>query len=393
MNAMTEHNQEDIGHSEVATTTIPFNSQTTMITTSAPPQTNNNSNNTVAASLKQDHDITIDGPIGRLPNELIRHIYSFFDIRSLGTMAQVNKHGILSSLATDGNTWSDLTHRRFQINVQIVRSKSLGGTTWKDAYRSLSYCNRAPKCRFTPSRKVIFAKAGGGRDNKDPLSVWVLLNHTDSCQTRRVRENSSGVVRNPYLQEVVSLDPTTNHRRNNNNARRFVEFNVCLQNVKSSAGPITIDLLSTTLEMAAAAGMGNQSVQVKGMPKMIHRHSTRVSKQNKYTTIDQKMKYNDDDDDGLIVLKPFDFCVVTMSFACGGDVFETDLLARALALRVALLQDVDVNDDETFRSPNEQLSVRQVRASFVPESDVWNYYTELPGGFLSLNDKYRLLNV
>jgi hypothetical protein len=357
-----------------------------------------------------------EGLFCQLPNEIIRHVYTFFDIASLGSMAQINKRQSssddtidstnttstpspsLSSMAMDDDTWSDLVHRRFQINTLKTRSKSFGGANWKDAYRSLSQCNRAPKCRFTSSRKVIFAKSSNRNNNTkfqstNSLSVWVLLNHTENCETRRTAA-AAAFVDYPFLSNIMrsnstSTTPSTFESRNE---RRYIEFNVCLQNVKSSAGPITVDLLSTTLQVAA--GMGSyQAVLVKGMPRMIHHH--RQQHHHHHAISDNIMLMDEDThDDGLMVLQPFDFCVVTMSFACGYDVFETDLLARALTLRVAI---VDNNDDDdnmmSDQQHQEQQYQRQVSASFVPESDIWQCYMELPGGFLTLSDKTQLISV
>jgi hypothetical protein len=367
-----------------------------------------------------------EGLFCQLPNELIRHIYSFFDIASLGSMAQINKHHhphhtciynisdgtdtacttattttttgtddatatttspSLSSMAMDDETWSDLVHRRFQINTLKTMSKTFGDKTWKDAYRSLSHCNRAPKCRFTAARKVIFAKSSYSstrnskfRTTSDPLSVWVLLNHTENCETRRTAASAPSLVDHPFLANMMVSSDTTS-AFNSRHGRRYVEFNVCLQNVKSSAGPITVDLLRTTLEVAAGMGR-HEAVQVKGiMPRMIHHH------RHQHAISDSIDEDTHADDDGSIILQPFDFCVVTMSFACGCDVFETDLLARALALRVAI-----VDDDNSMPQTNQQQErhcqhhQRQVYASFVPESDIWQCYSSAKRLMCNMDD-------
>jgi hypothetical protein len=205
------------------------------------------------------------------------------------------------------------------------------------------------------------------------------LNHTENSETRRTAASPPSVVDHPFLANTMMSSNTT-PTFNSRHGRRYVEFNVCLQNVKSSAGPITVDLLSTTLEVAAGMG-SHEAVQVKGMPRMIHHH------RHQHTISDSIMLIDEDthaDDDGLIILQPFDFCVVTMSFACLYDVFETDLLARALALRVAI-----VDDDKSMPQTNQQQEhhcqhhQRQVSASFVPESDIWQCYMELTGGFFN----------
>ena len=272
---------------------------------------------------------TDDGMFMNLPNELIRHIYSFFEIGSLGTMAQVNS-GKLSTIALSDAMWGDLVYRRFCVNPKQSRARAHGGTSWKDAFRTMSFCNRVPKCRHTSTRKAIFAKGGGGK-HCNPVSSWVLLSHTANCQTRRQNDSS-----------------------------RFIEFHVCLQNAKSGVGSVTVDLLGTTLDL-----MGMLGGQLPyGKPRILYRSIQEVA------TVDAHVP-----DNGLLVLTPFEFCIVAMTFPCGSDVFETDVLARAISMRVPLLSSDDV-----------------IKATFLPECDVWKYYTELPGGFLSLNDKTSLVN-
>ena len=284
-------------------------------------------------SLKDDRE-TDDGLFQKLPDELIHHIYSFFDIGSLGSMAQVNS-GVLSTYACNDATWTSLVYRRFNINTSKTRSKIHGGSTWKGAFRSMSFCNRAPKCRYTAARKVVFAKCGGGKEC-EPVSAWVLLSHTANCETRRW---------GPYVTTRAS--------------NRFVELHVCLQNVKSSSGPITVDILNSTLDL-----MGSCDRQhVQGWPRILHRSEPEIAPLNAQLH------------DGL-VLKPFEFCIIAMRFSCESDVFETDVLARALALRVPVRSSDDM-----------------IKANFLPESDFWDYYMKLPGGFLSLCEKNTLVSV
>ena len=275
--------------------------------------------------MKNDWE-TDDGMFTDLPNELVGHIYSFFDIGSLGKMAQVNS-GRLSTYALSDDTWGSLVYRRFCVNPKQSRPRAHGGTSWKGAFRTMSFCNRAPKCRYTSARKAIFAKGGGGK-HCDPVSSWVLLSHTANCQTRRA-----------------------NCR---NDSTRFIELHVCLQNAKSGVGSVTIDLLGATLYLMGIWG-GQQQY---GRPRVLYRSTQDVP------TVDAHSL-----DDGLLVLRPFEFCVIAMTFPCGHDVLETDVLARALSLHVPLVSLEDI-----------------IEATFIPECDVWKYYMELSGGFLSLNE-------
>jgi hypothetical protein len=281
--------------------------------------------------MKTDGE-TDDGMFMNLPNELIGHIYSFFDIGSLGKMAQVNS-GRLSTYALSDTVWGSLVYRRFCVNPKQSRARAHGGTSWKDAFRTMSFCNRVPKCRYTSARKAIFAKGGGGK-HSDPVSSWVLLSHTANCQTRRsICQNES---------------------------TRFIELHVCLQNAKSGAGSVTIDLSRTTLHLMGIVG----GQQLYGQPRILYRSTQDVPTVEAHSLAD-----------GVLELTPFEFCIIAMTFPCGVDVFETDVLARALSLRAPLLSSSDI-----------------IKATFIPECDVWKYYMELPGGFLSLNDKTSLVN-
>ena len=292
------------------------------------------------AKLKDCGATSHDGIFENVPIELVRHIYSFFDIGSLGKMAQMNSSGILSNCASNDTVWSELVYRRFGIHAKLSRSTAHGGSTWKEAFRTMSYCNRAPKSRHTSTRKAIFAKGGGGK-HCDPVSAWVLLSHTANCQTRR------------HPLSKATFDTTAY-----NGSNRFIEFHVCLQNVKTSKGPIAVDLMGSTLDLLGSCG--RQSLC--GWPRIIFKSGQDMATMEEETLHDG------------IQLKPFDFCIVAMTFQCGTDIFETDVLARALALRVPLLS-----------------SDLIVTAAFVPECDVWKHYDELPGGFLALNDKTSLI--
>ena len=162
-----------------------------------------------------------EGLFCRVPEDLVRHIFSFSDVCSLGRIAQVS-NSFLSTAASDDATWKDYVERRFQLDTSKSRAKTHGGKTWKEVYHILSKCNRIPKSRFTPTRKVIFAKGGGiTKKCNSAVAVWVLLSHTEDCLTRR-SAFASGV------SDIQS---------------RFVELHVCVQNVKSSKGNVQVNMI------------------------------------------------------------------------------------------------------------------------------------------------------
>jgi len=96
----------------------------------------------------------------QLPLELLRHVYSFMDISTMGSMAQVQRQqpsctnskesaaasvGALSDLACSNEIWGPLVEKRFLISPKIKRPKTYGGKDWKDAYCSMHKCQRLPK--------------------------------------------------------------------------------------------------------------------------------------------------------------------------------------------------------------------------------------------------------
>jgi hypothetical protein len=83
-----------------------------------------------------------------------------------------------------------------------------------------------------------------------------------------------------------------------------------------------------------------------------------------------------------IKLRPFDMAIVSVHFPCASDVFETDFLARALSVHVPVYS--------SGKTANDDNSHTEASAFFIPESDVWNYYMELPGNFLTLVDRFHM---
>lgn len=264
----------------------------------------------------------------------------------------------MAKMASDDCTWERIAQMRFCISTKRTKPRNHGGRTWKDAYRSMAYARRIPRCRFTSSRKTIFAK-GASRQYQgcgDCVSLWVMIGHTENCETRRA---------------------TPRHHRTTEE-QRFIELNVCIQNVRSSFGSVTVHVLDAALQAIQGTETTIASPVCSGwmQPRLLCFHRCTGA-----AAVGQSMIYSDSLDltDG-IRLHPFDFCVVSMHFPCSHDVFETDFLARALQLRVPV-----------FPHPSSPETITKASAYFLPEKEIWNYYTELPGGFLSLNDKFRLL--
>ncbi|CAB9504506.1 expressed unknown protein [Seminavis robusta] len=327
----------------------------------------------------------------QLPREILCHIYTFMDVPMLGSMAQTHT-GILRELATADETWSDLVHRRFQI-ATTKRPKAFGGKDWKDAYCSMNLCNRMPKSRWT-NRKAIFAK-GNGRmihatgsgtttGTTSSLSLWVTLNHTENCRTRILRTNASS-----------------------SNRQRHVDLWVCLQNVQSNGPPIQVHIMQSELHFLG--GLGNvyteRCIQEQLscgyrwlVPRLLHHrhhhHSPALDRNVKGVarapTTARVFDLSNDlssNGKGVIVLQPLEFCIVSLPFACGQDAFETDALARTVSLRVPFDSRPQIGSTPLSSEPGE------AQAWFVPESDVWDQYCQLPGGCLTLSDKERRMHL
>lgn len=310
--------------------------------------------------------------IWELPSELIRQVYSFMDIPMLGSMSQLHR-GVLRRFANEELRWNQLVRKRFQIATTAKRPKTYGGLDWKHAYRSLHMCNRMPKSRWT-NHKAIFAKSSQSSSSvSSSLAAWVTLYHTENCRTRVLRTS------------------------NNENAliprRNYVDLWVCLQNTRSNGPAIKVDINDCELQFIGDLGnivvepcLQTKDLQYRVLHKQSNKKMANTSKRatSKRATRGTINKDNNVSAEGYICLKSWEFCVVSIPFACGTDVFETDVLARTLSLRVPYLTG---NNDASGN--NAGLS----EAFFISENDVWDRYCELPGGCLTLTDRERRLHL
>ena len=148
--------------------------------------------------------------------------------------------------------------------------------------------------------------------------MWVELIHADNCEARR-----------------------------RGNEERFVEFQVCLQNIRSRSDPIPIDLSRAQLHFWG--------------DRRMHRpmHSEPLN------------------DKGIMTLESLEFQVVTLRFPCSIDRLETDFLSRLYFLQVPLADG----------------GSSVVEAISMPESHYWKCYSELPGGCLTFSANRLLMNI
>jgi hypothetical protein len=283
-----------------------------------------------------------------LPIELVRYVLSFADIPSLGALIQTGQNASAIEASSD-YVWADLVRRRFRMETQRTAPKYHGGRSWKHAYRSMARCNRLFKSRYTSNRKVVFAKNDQrANPSEDPaVSLWVTVGHTENCETRFVRGDDN----------------------------RFVELFLCLQNVSSSSGTVKVNVMDAALRLVGNNADNGVRLVQKEAP---WRPKLRLSDESKT----DKTSVEACDIRKGITLAPFQVAVVSVHFPCAGDMFETDILAKAVALDLPVRRLMK-------ESGNGELS--NVSALFLPESAIWNYYTELPGGCLTLTDRYRLV--
>eukprot|EP00986_Skeletonema_menzelii_P012468 scaffold6887_cov161-Skeletonema_menzelii.AAC.6 len=373
------------------------------------------------------------------------------DVPSIGSIIATHKpqHKNLASLASDEDTWYLLAQRRFGIgcnhkrrtwrkkkknNVVLVkrgsssslsseastgsgenrrrRPQTYGGATWKDAFRSLSLAMRIPETSLTSgsaakSGGAVFASPSNRWWNKrstllknsngaqpcqqshawNYLGIWCMLNHAENCQTK-ICTNSA----NRRRRQAVSLP----YRQD----MRYIELKLCLQNTKSGFGTIcipSIDMIRiATLEeddYFSAWGWDKCDYDYPLTFKMV-KHGPWAPKLLLHQCVDSERSCDIEselDVKDAIVLRPFETVVISIHIACPFEMaYETDVLSTMSSIRIPVM---------SFGSPSpSHLGVQQHKhsvatARFLEEDALWEYYSQLPGGCLSLTDRSRLVPV
>mmetsp|Transcript_29806 Transcript_29806/g.62687 ORF Transcript_29806/g.62687 Transcript_29806/m.62687 type:complete len:419 (+) Transcript_29806:100-1356(+) len=382
-----------------------------------------------------------------LPIEVNRSILSFMDIPSLSalSMTQHREQGNIAYLASDNVTWMTLVQRRFGIGcndrgrslatkhkqggqaVQVVRRvsplssgettirklrpMSYGGATWKDAYRVQSLTSRIPETCITSggtSGAAVFASPNNRHKRRekrgeakckspaDYLGVWCMVQHAENCRTKTVngfgRQNNSSCL--PYSEH-----------------RRYLELKLCLQNTKSGFGILAVPdlslicLKSVDEELNAYCGSENHrktfQIVTHGpwKPKIILRRrfceETLKHSSNSVTDSGSMNWLNDDSFNDMaddIMLRPFEVVVLAIRVSCPSDmVYETDFLSTASSLHVPVISREWNQANGTKCKDFEKIAADFATARFIEEDEVWEYYSQLPGGCLSLTDRSRLV--
>ncbi len=400
----------------------------------------------VSTKKPTDIDCTKSGrTFDVLPIEVNRTILSFMDIPSLSALSvtQKSEQGNIAYLASDNVTWMALVKRRFGIgcydrgrtlatkhkqqghSVQIVRRVSImssretttrklrpmsyGGATWKDVYRVQSLTSRIPETCITSgstSGAAVFAspyKRHNRREKRgkakrqsaaDYLGVWCMVQHAENCRTKTVDcfNNSSCF---PY-----------------SNQRRYLELKVCLQNTKSGFGLLAVPDLSMIRLNSVDEEFGIYSdsenhcetfqIVAHGpwKPKVIlrRRFCEEALKDGSNNFIESDnlkwLGYDSSNHKDDIILSPFEVVVISIRVSCPSDmVYETDFLSTASSIHIPVVSRGTKQENGTECSDAKDIAADFATATFIDEDELWEYYTQLPGGCLSLTDRSRLVHI
>ena len=354
-----------------------------------------------------------------LPDELLRIVITWMDIPCLALLIRTSKSSTIAQMAADDKTWLSLVGRRFNIatnrssSAGPPRSKSYGGSTWKAAYRSMSLAKRLPKCRQMPRKNVVFCK--GGNVNCCPsVNMWVMMNHTDDCNTRQVpreSESADSMDNNETGDDDSASIAASSSSEDETPRERYVELRVCVQNIRTGFRTVQVDIENTTVSIAGMRGLSVVGIQ---QPRIVHKSSDdkksaeasgpskrtrynssrRRSARRSYLLINGDEDQTSSDKDSLppiaryATLKPFEFVVFTARVPCTLDMrYETDFLSRARC--------VDVPVSWTSTKPNTNSLARNFDScysGFISEFEIWEHYMELPGNCLTLVDRSHVMS-
>jgi hypothetical protein len=419
-----------------------------------------------------------------LPPEVLRSILSYMDISSLAKLSMTQKPSILQdgesegaanlpALASDDTTWYTLIQRRFGIGCNHRRSRrgsskcgvedgvvlvqrhsssslsygdvllatttsitnnsssssnnrkrrptTYGGSTWKDAYCSLSSTMRIPETSLTSgatsgsgSGGAVFASPRRGRRSSkqkeaaDYLGVWCLVNHAENCRVKTVeslyRRRGRGSAQPLIISNNVNCPSSISGSVNSYNPNKhYLEIKLCLQNTKSGYGSIAIpsirDLTVASLEEEEyfeAWGWDKWTNEYESTfeivqsgvwgPKLLLRRQFSEDYGDDVHSLNDSHSSNILSNNKEIVLRPFETVVLSIHISCPSDmVYETDVLSTLSCIRVPVFAREGWQCTATKKASN--LAV----AEFLDEDLIWDYYVQLPGGCMSLIDRSQLV--
>ena len=258
-----------------------------------------------------------------------------------------------------------------------------------------------------------FTHKSGGKNKF--VSSWVMINHTEDCTLR-----------------TTNLDADESRWYTNTSGRSthavtvpYIELQVAFQSTKSGFCTVNIDASKTTVQMMHGSSIVTQRIINSGplKPRILYQsigdnilyyeggvrsnrrscsnlpvfarsqrniHSAHTMKRcNSFHSLSVS-------DSSQIVLRPFEFVIVSMSVPLTHYVdshenirFETDFLSRAISICTPVSLHGDsisgegVKRDNTQRNYVSSLSV----AVFLAEHGIWEHYNELPGNCLALSNR------
>lgn len=275
-----------------------------------------------------------------LVEDVLRVIYSYCDIPSLYSLSRTCSDGYEQIMSNDFE-WKRLTNLRFPTTTH---GSSKHWMTWREKFHQWNICQRPPMPIRRSTMKVIDGHIHHG------LALWMTISHTDDCQTK-------------YL----------------SNSIRCIEFKLILQLVQSRRQPCTILYHDIHLMMQnelcqryLIPTISKQSISKLNIPLS----TTRGKRRDIPTKFESTILYHSEqgiNDTTSFVLKPFQVAVLSIHVPTTAWM-ETDFLAQALEIQIPF----------SSNNNNNKSIIQRYTAPIISESNMWEYYQELPGGCLSL---------
>ena len=243
---------------------------------------------------------------------------------------------------------------------------------------------RIPKTSITSSTifaspsRYRFQSSGNGtaysprayKTAMDYLGIWCMLNHAENCRTKTVTSGTSTFY---------------------NRHRRYLEVKLCLQNTKSGYGCIALPDLRQVRFVTAQEDLQHCSIcegdeYEASFPIVNHGPwAPRILLRKRFNECESDIK--DMNINHGIILHPLEFVVISIHLSCPSDmVFETDVLSTLSCIRVQVAPNIGWPQAHYLTA-----DPGVATAHFLPEELLWEYYSQLPGGYLSLIDRSRLI--
>ncbi|KAL7473597.1 hypothetical protein ACHAXS_014053 [Conticribra weissflogii] len=283
------------------------------------------------------------------------------DIPSLSALSVTQKSelGNIAYLASDNVTWMALVKRRFGIGC-YDRGRTLA-TKHKQRGHSVQIVRRVSimSSRETTTRKLR-PMSYGGATWKDVYRVQSLTSRIPETCITSGSTSGAAVFASPYKRH--------NRREKRGKAKRQSAADYLAH------GPWKpkVILRRRFCEEALKDGSNNfiESENLKWL--------------------DYDSSNHKDD----IILSPFEVVVISIRVSCPSDmVYETDFLSTASSIHIPVVSRGTKQENGTECSDAKDIAADFATATFIDEDELWEYYTQLPGGCLSLTDRSRLVHI